>query len=193
MKDWPWYGYFLLALIIVGLFYFLYYKGKTEELRSIREERIRTESQIVELRAKKRQMDQIEKEIKEMQATLSQLETIIPLREEISDILRKIQQLAWDSRLNIEKFIPKADVDKEFYYEKPISIEITGNYHNLALFYDRLSNFSRLYNIEDFSIKSLRNQTEASTITAQSTATTYIFKEEGSGEGEGKSTTGAQK
>ncbi len=193
MKDWPWYGHVLLALIILGLFYFLYYKGKNEELQSVREERIRTESQIVELRAKKRQMDLIEKEIEEMKATLSQLETIIPLREEISDILRKIQQLAWDSRLSIEKFIPKADVDKEFYYEKPIAIEITGNYHNLALFYDRLSNFSRLYNIEDFTIKSLRNQTDASTITAQSTATTYIFKEEVPGDKEKQSTTGAQK
>ena len=193
MKDWPWYGYVLLALIILGLFYFLHYKGKSQELQSVREERIRTEAEIVELRGKKRQMDQIEKEIEEMKVTLSQLETIIPLREEISDILRKIQQLAWDSRLNIEKFIPKADVDREFYYEKPISIEITGSYHNLALFYDRLSNFSRLYNIEDFTIKSLRNQTDASTITAQSTATTYIFKEEVPEEKEGQSTTGAQK
>jgi Tfp pilus assembly protein PilO len=192
MKEWPWYGYVLLALIILGLFYFLHYKGKNEELQSVREDRIRTEAEIVQLRAKKRQMDQIEKEIEEMKLTLSQLETIIPLREEISDILRKIQQLAWDSRLNIEKFIPKADVDMEFYYEKPISIEITGNYHNLALFYDRLSNFSRLYNIEDFTIKSLRSQTDASTITAQSTATTYIFKEEVPEETEGQ-TTGVQK
>lgn len=193
MKDWPWYGYVLLALIIFGLFYFLYYKGKNEELQSVREERIKTEAAIVELRAKKAQMDQIEKEIDEMKVTLSQLETIIPLREEISDILRKIQQLAWDSRLNIEKFIPKADVDKEFYYEKPISIEITGNYHNLALFFDRLSNFSRLYNIEDFTIKSLRDQTDASTISAQSMATTYIFKEEVPAEEEEQTTTGAQK
>jgi Tfp pilus assembly protein PilO len=193
MKDWPWYGYVLLALIILGLFYFLHYKGKNEELQSVREERIRTEAEIVELRAKKAQMDLIEKEIEEMKVTLSQLETIIPLREEISDILRKIQQLAWDSRLNIEKFIPKADVDKEFYYEKPISIEISGNYHNLALFYDRLSNFSRLYNIEDFTIKSLRNQTDASTITAQSTATTYIFKEEQPEAQEEQTPTGAQK
>ena len=193
MKDWPWYGYVLLALIILGLFYFLYYKGKNEELQTIREERIRTEAEIVELRAKKRQMDQIEKEIAEMKGTLSRLETIIPLREEISDILRKIQQLAWDSRLTIEKFIPKADVDMEFYYEKPIAIEITGNYHNLALFYDRLSNFSRLYNIEDFTIRSRRNQTDTSTITAQSTATTYIFKEEIPEETEEQTTRGARK
>jgi type IV pilus assembly protein PilO len=192
MKDWPWYGYVLLAVIIFGLFYFLHYKGNEEELRSVRNQRIATEGEIVQLRAKKAQMDQIEIEIEQMKSTLSQLETIIPQTEEISDILRRIQQLAYDSRLNIEKFIPKADVDKEFYYEKPISIEITGNYHNLALFYDKLSNFSRLYNIEDFTIKSLRDQTEASTITAQSTATTYIFKEEVPAEEEEK-TTGAPK
>jgi Tfp pilus assembly protein PilO len=178
MREWPWYGYLLLAVIILGLFYFLYFKPHNEEIELIKEERLRTEAEIVKLRAKKEEMDKIEKEIQEMKQTLAQLETIIPLKEEISDILRKIQQLAWDSRLNIEKFIPKADVDKEFYYEKPISIEITGNYHNLAIFFDRLSNFSRLYNIEDFRIRSLRDQTDTSTISAVSTASTYIFKEE---------------
>ncbi len=89
-----------------------------------------------------------------------------------------MQQLAVNSRLNIVKFLPKGEIDREFFYEWPISIEITGNYHNLALFFDRLSNFSRLFNIEDFSIKSLSNQTEASTISAAYTAKTYIFREE---------------
>ncbi len=177
MREWPWYGYLLLAVIILGLFYFLYYKPHDEEIKQVKDERLSTEAEIVTLRAKKEEMDKIEKEIEAMKITLVQLEIIIPQKEEISDILRKIQQLAWDSRLNIEKFIPKADVDKEFYYEKPISIEITGNYHNLAIFYDRLSNFSRLYNIEEFTIKSLRAQTDTSTISALSTATTYIFKE----------------
>ena len=177
MREWPWYGYLLLAVIILGLFYFLYFKPHNEEINLVKEERLKTEAEIVKLRAKKEEMDKIEKEIEELKKTLAQLETIIPQKEEISDILRKIQQLAWDSRLTIERFVPKADVDKEFYYEKPISIEITGNYHNLAIFYDRLSNFSRLYNIEDFKIKALRSQTDTATISAVSTATTYIFKE----------------
>ena len=129
MREWPWYGYLLLAIIILGLFYFLYYKPHDEEINLVKDERLKTEAEIVNLREKKEEMDKIEKEIESMKITLAQLEAIIPLKEEISDILRKIQQLAFDSRLNIEKFIPKADVDKEFYYEKPISIEITGNYH----------------------------------------------------------------
>ncbi|MCK4830950.1 type 4a pilus biogenesis protein PilO, partial [bacterium] len=53
----------------------------------------------------------------------------------------------------------------------------TGNFHNLARFFDLLSNFSRIFNIEDFTIKALSRQTEDDTITAAFTAKTYIFRE----------------
>lgn len=178
MKNQPWYVYLFLAIFISGLFYLLYFKPKNAELKDLREERIKAEGEVIKLRAKKDEVDQIEAELKHMNLTLKELETIIPQRKEISDILRKIQQLANDSRLNIVKFTPKGEIDKEFYSEWPIPIEIIGNYHNLAMFFDRLSHFSRLFNIENFSIKSLRDQTEASTISANFTAKTYIFREE---------------
>ncbi len=178
MKNQPWYVYLFLAIFIFGLFYLLYFKPKNAELKDLREERIKAEGEVIKLRAKKDEVDQIEAELKHMNLTLKELEAIIPQRKEISDILRKIQQLANDSRLNIVKFTPKGEIDKEFYSEWPIPIEIIGNYHNLAMFFDRLSHFSRLFNIENFSIKSLRDQTEASTISANFTAKTYIFREE---------------
>jgi Tfp pilus assembly protein PilO len=178
MRNWPWYGYLLLAVIIFGLFYMFYYKPKDQELKNLREERIKVEDEVAELRVKKQQLDKIETEIKRMDALLKDLEAIIPKKKEISDILRRMQQLAYDSRLNITKFIPKGEIDKEFYSEWPITIEITGNYHNLAIFFDRLSRFSRIFNVEEFSIKSLENQTEATTLSATWTAKTYIFHEE---------------
>lgn len=177
MRDWPWYGYALLGLIILGLFYFVYFKPKNQELESLKQERIQVEEQVRELRAKKKELDKIEAELEAMNETLDKLEAIIPQRKEISDILRKIQQLAYDSRLNISKFVPQGLVEKEFYFEWPISVEITGNYHNLAIFFDRLSNFSRLFIIDNFSIRSLREQSEASTISATWTAKTFIFPE----------------
>lgn len=178
MKNQPWYVYLFLAIFIFGVFYLLYFKPKNAELKDLRGERIKAEGEVIKLRAKKDEVDQIEAELKHMNLTLKELEAIIPQRKEISDILRKIQQLANDSRLNIVKFTPKGEIDKEFYSEWPIPIEIIGNYHNLAMFFDRLSHFSRLFNIENFSIKSLRDQTEASTISANFTAKTYIFREE---------------
>lgn len=178
MREWPWFAYVLIAVIILGLFYFVYYKPKDDELKSIREERIKVEGEVAHLRQKKQELDQIQAELDRMKITLSRLEAIMPQKEEISAILRQMQQLAYDTRLNIVKFMPKEEVAKDFYAEKPISVEITGTYHNLAIFFDRLSNFRRLFNIDDFAIKALREQTDASTISAEWTAKTYLFRQE---------------
>jgi len=178
MRNWPWYGHLFLAVIIFGLFYLIYYKPKNSELNALRDERIKVQQEVMRLKAKKKELDKIEAELKTLNKTLQELEAIIPQKKEISSILRKIQQLGYDSRLNITRFVPRGEIDKEFYSEWPISIEITGDYHNLAIFFDRLSHFSRLFNIENFSIKSLAKQTEASTISATCTAKTYIFREE---------------
>jgi len=184
MRDWPWYSYIIVAALIFGLFYFFYYKPQNEELQSIREERIKTEAEVAELRKKKEELDAIEAELETLNVKLRELETIIPQEEEIDVILSRIQQLAFDSRLSIDSFIPKSLVEQEFYAEKPINIEITGNYHNLAIFFNRLSNFSRLFIIENFTIKAAREQTDTNTITAATTAKTFIFRKDEPAEGE---------
>lgn len=174
MKDQPWYTYVLLAIIIFMFSYFLYFKPKNNAIKNTRDERIRIENDVVKLRTKQRQLTKIENEIKGMTAKLGELEAIIPDTEEIYGILKRFQQLAYDTRLDIKKFDPKGLIKKEFFSEKPISIEATGNYHNLAIFFDRLRNFSRLFTIEDFSIKAIQNQSEDRTITANWTAKTFI-------------------
>jgi Tfp pilus assembly protein PilO len=177
MKDWPWYGYVIVGAVIFLMFFFFYAKPKNAEIKRIKDERITLENEIVRLRQQKQQMDEIEKEISALNIKLVELESIIPREKETDVILSRIQQLAYDSRLDIQKFIPKGLVNQEFYWEWPISIEITGNYPNLAIFYDRLSNFSRLFSVEDFTIKAVRSQTDATTLTASSTAKTYIYQE----------------
>jgi type IV pilus assembly protein PilO len=178
MRDWPWFAYILIAIIILGLFYFVYYKPKNEELQNIRNERIEVEQEVAQLRQKKEELDKIEAELEQMKITLGKLEAIIPQKEEISNILKHMQQLAYDTRLNITKFIQNPEIIKEFYAEQPISVAVTGDYHNLAIFFDRLNSLQRLFNIEDFSIKALQNQTDASTIFAEWNVKTYIYRED---------------
>jgi type IV pilus assembly protein PilO len=178
MRDWPWFAYILIAIIILGLFYFVYYKPKNEELQNIKDERIKVEAEVAHLKVKKEELDKIEAELEQMKVTLSKLEAIIPQKEEISNILKQMQELAYDTRLNITKFIQNPEIIKEFYAEQPISVAVTGEYHNLAIFFDRLSTLKRLFNIEDFSIKALRSQTDASTISAEWNVKTYIYREE---------------
>lgn len=178
MKNWPWYGYILLAVIIFGLAFFLYFKPENAELTSLKNERVKAEQEVAELKKKKQQLDEIETELAGMDKTLKELEVIIPLKKEIDVILRRIQQIAYDSRLDIIRFAPLGEINREFYSEWPIPIEITGNYHNLAVFFDRLSRFSRLFNVEKFGLRALSTQTDDATISSSFTAKTYIFLDE---------------
>jgi Tfp pilus assembly protein PilO len=178
MKDWPWPRFVVLGVIILVVFFFGFFKPKYAELKKTKESRVKVEQEVQNLRAKKRVLDKIEAEIKVLNVTLKELEAIIPQKRETSDILGQIHRLATNSHLNIEKFINKGETAKEYFYEWQISVDITGSYHNLATFFDRLSRFSRLFTIENFSIKSIPNQTEASTISATWITKTYIFREE---------------
>jgi Tfp pilus assembly protein PilO len=178
MKDWPWQRFAILGVALIALFFFFFYKPKSAQLKSVREERVKVEEEVGRLHAKKVALDKIEAETVTLNKTLKELEAVIPQKKETSDILSNLHQLATSSRLNIDKFIPKGEIDKDYYYEWQLSIEITGNFHNLATFFDRLSRFHRLFTVDSFAIKALPAQSEASTISAAFIAKTYIFREE---------------
>ncbi len=178
MKNMPWYGYIILAVIILGAAYLLYFKPQQAEFNRIKVERQNVEKEVEALLLKKQQLDVIEAELATLTQTLKELEVIIPLRKEVDVILRRVQQMAFDSRLDLIRFTPRGEINREFYSEWPIPMEIRGNYHNLASFFDRLSKFARIFNIENFTIRALRDQTEETTVSSTFTAKTYIFLEE---------------
>jgi type IV pilus assembly protein PilO len=177
MRDWPWYSILILALLVFAAVFLFYFKPRNSTISELRDQRMQVENEVMQLKAQKKQLDQIKQELEGMTATLKELEIVIPKKREIYNILKQIQELAYDSRLDIIKFINLGEVFKEFYWEWPISIEITGSYHNLAQFYDKLIDFPRLFNVENFLIRALSNQTDSETITATATFKTYIFED----------------
>ncbi|HPU94309.1 MAG TPA: type 4a pilus biogenesis protein PilO [Candidatus Saccharicenans sp.] len=193
MRNWPWYGYLLLAVIIFALVFFFFFKPRNAEIQNLRESRMKLEKEVEVLKEQKKELDKIEAELVVLNATLKDLEQIIPQKKEIADILRRIQQLAYDSRLNVLRFQPRGEVRKDFYAEWPINIEISGTYHNLGIFFDKLSKFSRLFNVNNFSITALNNQTDELTIGAKFVATTYYFLEEQPAPAKTAATTRAQR
>ncbi len=178
MKNMPWYGSLFIAVIIFALAFFFFFKPRQEDLDALKAERIKVEEEVRVLKQKERELKKIEAELVALNAQLKSLEAIIPLRKETADILKQIQALAYDSQLELIRYAPQGEVQRDFYSELPIPIEITGNYHNLGTFFDRLSRFPRLFTVERFQIRALRDQTDLTTVRAAWTAKTYFFTEE---------------
>jgi len=170
--------YVLLAGILLAVAWFGYFKPKQASLKSLRNERIAAEQQVDLLRAKKRQLDQIEAQLVTLTSSLSELETIIPQKKETADILRNISTMATDQQLDLVQFREDRETVRDFYTEWPIPIVVNGTFNNLALFFDRVLHFPRIFNIDDFSIKALPNQLGGYTISAAFTLRSYFFLEQ---------------
>jgi len=178
MKNMPWYGSVIVAVVIFGLAYVFYFSPQNAKLQALKVDRIQVETEVKGLKQKKKELDRIERELVVMAAQLKGLETIIPQRKEQADILRQVQQLAYDARLDVTNFTQQKEISREFYAEWPIVVQVNGTYHNLGTYFDRLSQYSRLFTIDNFSIKAQARQTDQLTISANWTAKTYLFLEE---------------
>ncbi len=175
MNERPWYQYLIVGLIF-GLFaYLVYFKPKQANLKNIRAERIQVEDQVANLQIKKRQIDKLQAELVELGKSIAELEPLIPAKKEEGEILRNVQQLAFDTQLDVLRFSPDREIPKEYYNEKPIAVEVVGSYHNLGLFFDRMLRFPRIFNIDDFTVRALPSQSDETTISAVFTAKTYFF------------------
>lgn len=165
----------VLAAVIGGAFWHFYWSPAKEEEREKTDRRRVLREDIQKLEVTASRLEEFKREVAIREAKLETLKRILPPEKEMPDLMRRIQYLAAQSSLQIRKFNPGPVVQKEFYQEVPVSIDLEGTYHNLGAFLDRVSRMSRLVNMSDFKIKSQTNQTMNNTIATTTTATTYVY------------------
>jgi len=168
----------LCAVALVACGYWLYpgFKGKYQELDRKEERLGQLQIKIQEGRAAKQKLPQFREEVRRLELELDKLLRILPARRNTPELLRRIRQLTEQGNFELLKFTPGNFIDREFYSEWPIAVNLEGSYHNLALFFDRIGRFSRIINIENLKIQPSKN-TGPHTIFANFVAKTFIYKE----------------
>ena len=124
-----------------------------------------------------RRLPEFQAELVNLSARLEALRNVLPEQKDVADILRRLQGLATQSNLTLLRFTPSAQRQQPLYQEVPYRLTAVGSFHNLALFFDRVSKFPRIINIGDISITANPRQDPNSTIIADMTATTFVLQE----------------
>ncbi len=161
-------------VLLIGGFVWLCYLPLTEDIQ-------RTEKEIRDLEHKinlaKIQIKKLP-ELKEKEAELTQAFKnalrLLPNKREIPTLLAGVSQLGVNSQLQFKLFSPGKEETKEFYVEIPVSIEVSGRYRDLALFFHRVGKMARIVNIVNISIKP--EQELSTTLNTKCKAITYRFK-----------------
>jgi type IV pilus assembly protein PilO len=170
----------MIAVVLLGLgyvFYLYFVSPKREEVKVL-DGRITAllnevqKGQIVEAR-----LPQFKQEIARQRERLENLRHILPEEKETAEIIRKVQQMAIESNLRIKSFTPHQTVQRDFYEDWPILIAVEGSYDNLGIFFEKISRFTRIINVENIAVKAMDPPTSNRTLAATCTATTFVFLE----------------
>jgi type IV pilus assembly protein PilO len=160
----------LTAAVIVAL-WFVWLKSADDELTqaqanevTLREDYKKKLVQAVNLETLKKQREQV-------QQYVTQLEKQLPSKAEIDALLSDINQAGLGRSLQFEYFRPGAVVVKEYYAELPISLRISGRYHDIGLFASDVANLSRIVTLNNISITPGRD----GALSMDSTARTYRY------------------
>src|SRR5204863_7680118 len=113
-----------------------------------------------------------------LEVELQNLLRILPSSRNTDEIIKKVKSLVDQGDFILHKmtFPHPAAPGNDPYVEWPISISVSGRYHNLAILFNRLSNFSRIINVEQIAVTALGVQTER-TIGADFVAKTFMYVE----------------
>jgi type IV pilus assembly protein PilO len=166
-----------LGAVIVAAGYYLVNKDQLQQIAQKESHLAELQVKIQEGRAAKEKLPQFREEVRRLELELDKLLRILPSRRNTPDLLRRIRALTEQGDFNLLRFTPGNISDRDFYSEWPIGISLQGTYHNLALFYDRISRFSRIINVENLNISALRAASSTHTINANFVAKTFIYKE----------------
>jgi len=177
----PWYFGLAMGLavgaLLFGVGYWRLVNPKTEEYDGLEARLAELQAKIQEGRAARQELQKFREEVRQLELELDKLLRILPARRNTPDLMRRIRSLAEQGDFTLKRFNPGTLTDKEFFSEWPISVNVEAGYHNLALFFDRISRFSRIINIEDLEITALQQSTGTHTINSTFTAKTFVYKE----------------
>jgi type IV pilus assembly protein PilO len=143
----------IVLFIVVAVSYWFDWKGQVEHIdaEKAKEEQLKTtfvdkKKQALDLPAYRKQLEDIEKQFG---ALLRQL----PGKSEMDALLTDINQAGLGRGLQFELFKPATEETvRDFYAELPITIKISGSYHDIGAFASDIGKLSRIVTLNDISL-----------------------------------------
>ncbi len=168
----PRYALFVfVAIAIVFLLWFTWLAGSQEALQQEQDKEIKLREDYKTKLTKAVNLDVLKKQREQVQQYVTQLEKQLPSKAEMDALLSDINQAGLGRSLQFELFRPGQVAVKEYYAELPITIRVTGKYHDIGSFASDIANLSRIVTLNNLSLSPRQD----GTLTLDATAKTFRY------------------
>jgi type IV pilus assembly protein PilO len=178
--NWPWPikvgAYVLIFVAILVAAYFLLWQGQLEEIEKGREEVNKQKEAFIEKKKLAVNLEAYKQQRAEIEQAFGALLKQLPNKSEMDALLIDINQAGLGRGLQFELFKPATTENfTEFYAELPVSIKVSGNYHDLGAFASDVAKMPRIVLLTDLKVDPPNKE---GVLSMEAVAKTYRYLDE---------------
>jgi len=169
----------VMAALIIGAGYWFVIKDQRADLANRERQETQLRQEFQEKQRKAASLEIYERQLSDMRTMLRTLLRQLPSKTEMPDLLVDISQTALAAGIETELFEPRTEQIQDFYAEQPISIRMTGQYHQFGNFVSGVASLSRvvILTMQDISLEPVEGR--PGILRMEGTVTTYRYLDDG--------------
>jgi type IV pilus assembly protein PilO len=144
-------GVILCGALIFGGWNF-HIKNQVAELTAVAKKEGELKKVFEDKQKKSANLAALKEQMKEMQQSFGDMLRQLPNKTEVAGLIVDISQTGLSAGLEFELFQPQAERKTEFYAELPISIRVSGDYHQFGQFVSGIATLPRIVTTHEISI-----------------------------------------
>ena len=169
-------GLTFLAVLLLGI-WFTIVKDKAPTLERAQEEEVALRTTFENKQRKAANYDAYKAQLAQIEQSFGTMLRQLPGETEIPSLIVDISQTGLAAGLKEKLFQPQSEIPKDFYAEKPIKIQLSGGYHEIANFVSGIAALPRIVTLHDINITPEQSETYDE-LSLEVTAQTYRYIEE---------------
>ena len=170
-------GLIAVMAAIAGLTYLYWIDEKLDTIEANKEKIETQQAELVKLQQQAQHRTQFMREVERLRQRLREAEEQLPKQAEVEKLLRDVAYEAQQSGLQMQRFELRGEQVQGDFAAVPVSMNVRGSYHEVAVFLDRLSKMQRIVNVTDLALSNPRIQNKKIVLDSTYIATTYRFLE----------------
>ena len=186
----------VLLAIVVGIpvaAFFADTQSQIEELENGRNQETKLKEEYLGKKKQAINLDLHRQQLREIDTQFGALLRQLPNRSQMDALLVDINQAGLGRGLQFELFRPSpGEITKEFYAERPISVKVTGTYHDMGAFASDVGQLPRIVTLNDVTIVA-DDKKGAAQLTMDATARTFRYLDDDELSAQRKASKGAKK
>ena len=168
----------VLLVLLAGLTagnWFLLIADLTTAIEASRVKKRALDEELVKKRVIADNLNQYRRDKEVLERRLAEALTELPPQADIDELLRQLNDVGKKSGLEIVNLTPLAETPATFYASIPIKMQVSGSYHEIAVFFESISKLRRIVNISGIKLGAPTRKSEKVVLTADYQATTFRF------------------